>query len=127
MPKLEVFDPALCCSTGVCGVDVDPALAQFAADLKWLEAHGVTVERYNLGQNPAAFATNPRVLALLQQGNDRLPAVFLDGELLASGAYPDRHALAAKLGLTDVSATDAPASGTCCAAQPAAGQGKSCC
>ena len=34
MKKLEVFDPAMCCPTGVCGVDVDPALAQFAADLK---------------------------------------------------------------------------------------------
>jgi hypothetical protein len=126
MPKLEVFDPALCCSTGVCGVDVDPALVQFAADLKWLEAHGVQVERHNLGQNPAAFATNARVLALLQQGNDRLPAVFLDGELLASGAYPDRRTLTEKLGLADVAATETPASGGCCAST-AAGQVKNCC
>ena len=36
MSKLEVFDPAMCCSTGVCGVDVDPVLVQFAADLQWL-------------------------------------------------------------------------------------------
>lgn len=49
MKKLEVFDPAMCCSTGVCGVDVDPVLAQFAADLKWVEEHGVAVTRYNLG------------------------------------------------------------------------------
>jgi hypothetical protein len=42
MMKLEIFDPAMCCSTGVCGVDVDPVLAQFAADLKWVEGHGVT-------------------------------------------------------------------------------------
>ncbi len=26
MKALEVFDPAMCCSTGVCGVDVDPLL-----------------------------------------------------------------------------------------------------
>ena len=40
MKKLEVFDPAMCCSTGVCGVDVDPVLAQFAADLKWVAEQG---------------------------------------------------------------------------------------
>jgi len=126
MPKLEVFDPAMCCSTGVCGVEVDPALVQFAADLKWLEGQGVQVERHNLGQDPAAFIANPHVLALLQQGNDRLPAILLDGELLASGAYPDRRTLAEKLGLTGVAATEAPASGACCASQTA-GPGKSCC
>lgn len=50
MKKLEVFDPAMCCSTGVCGVEVDPVLAQFAADLKWVAEHGIAVERHNLGQ-----------------------------------------------------------------------------
>jgi hypothetical protein len=36
MTKLEVYDPAMCCSTGVCGPEVDPALVTFAADLKWV-------------------------------------------------------------------------------------------
>ena len=49
MSKLEVFDPAMCCSTGVCGVDVDPVLVQFAADLQWLGEQGVEIKRYNLG------------------------------------------------------------------------------
>ena len=26
MSKLEIFDPAMCCSTGVCGPSVDPEL-----------------------------------------------------------------------------------------------------
>jgi hypothetical protein len=34
---LCVFDPAMCCSTGVCGPSVDPELARFAADLDWLK------------------------------------------------------------------------------------------
>ena len=55
MPKLQVFDPALCCSTGVCGTTVDPALPAFAADLAWLAEQGVTVERFNLAQQPGAF------------------------------------------------------------------------
>jgi hypothetical protein len=49
MKKLEVYDPAMCCSTGVCGVDVDPVLVQFAADLAWIGEQGVSVTRYNLG------------------------------------------------------------------------------
>ena len=43
MSRLEVFEPAMCCPTGVCGIDVDPVLVQFNADLKALEASGVTV------------------------------------------------------------------------------------
>ena len=53
--RLEVFDPAMCCSTGVCGPSPNPALAPFAADLDWVAAQGVGVRRYNLGQEPGAF------------------------------------------------------------------------
>jgi arsenite transporter len=59
MKTLEIFDPAMCCSTGVCGVDVDPALVQCQADLLWLAEQGVRVDRHNLSQNPQAFTTNP--------------------------------------------------------------------
>ena len=48
MSKLQVFDPAMCCSTGVCGPSVDPALAHFASDLEALKSAGVVVERFNL-------------------------------------------------------------------------------
>jgi arsenite-transporting ATPase len=37
---------------------VDPALAQFAADCSWLSGQGVGVERYNLAQQPQAYAEN---------------------------------------------------------------------
>ena len=52
MKTIEVFDPAMCCSTGVCVPSVDPALARFAADLDWLGGQGVSVERFNLAQQP---------------------------------------------------------------------------
>ena len=29
---IQIFDPALCCASGVCGTDVDQALVSFAAD-----------------------------------------------------------------------------------------------
>ena len=52
MPKIEVFDPAMCCSTGVCGPKVDPSLARFASDLEALKRAGASVTRYNLSQQP---------------------------------------------------------------------------
>lgn len=99
MKKLEVFDPAMCCSTGVCGVDVDPVLAQFAADLKWVEAHGVAVARYNLGQAPQAFAANPAVVKEMEAGMERLPIVAIDGHIVSTGMYPSRQQLVQKLGI----------------------------
>jgi hypothetical protein len=100
MKTLEVFDPAMCCSTGVCGVDVDPVLAQFAADLKWVEAHGITVARHNLGQEPQAFAANPAVVKEMEAGMDRLPILAVDGHIVSTGMYPSRQQLAQKLGIT---------------------------
>lgn len=99
MKKLEVFDPAMCCSTGVCGVEVDPTLAQFAADLQWVEAHGVSVERHNLSQAPQAFAGNPAVVKEMEAGMDRLPILAVDGHIVSTGIYPSRQQLAQKLGI----------------------------
>jgi hypothetical protein len=50
---IEIFDPAMCCSTGVCGTDVDDTLADFANNLKWLKSRGMwKSRRFNLGQEP---------------------------------------------------------------------------
>lgn len=104
MKKLEVYDPAMCCSTGVCGVDVDPALVQFAADLQWVAEQGVEVKRHNLGQEPQAFAENPAVVKEIEAGIDRLPIMAIDGHIVATGAYLSRSQLAQKLGLKLASA-----------------------
>jgi hypothetical protein len=112
MKKLEVYDPAMCCPTGVCGVEVDPVLAQFAADLKWVEAQGVSVARHNLGQSPAAFAANPAVVREMEAGMERLPILVVDGQIVSTGLYPSRPQLARALGLA--MAAEAPATGGCC-------------
>lgn len=104
MKTLEIFDPAMCCSTGVCGVDIDPVLAQFAADLKWVEEHGISVKRYNLGQEPQAFAANPSVVKEMEAGMDRLPVLVVDGHIVTTGMYPSKVQLAQKLGITLTSA-----------------------
>ena len=115
MKTLEVFDPAMCCSTGVCGVDVDPVLAQFAADLKWVEEKGIKVARHNLGQEPAAFAANPAVVKEMEAGMERLPVIVVDGHIVSTGMYPSRQQLTQKLGIP-LATTEMPPvkAGSCC-------------
>lgn len=99
MTTLEIYDPALCCPTGVCGVDVDPVLVQFAADLKWVAEQGVEVKRYNLAQQPQDFAANAAVVKAMEAGVDCLPIVVVDGQIVATGTYLTRAQLAHKLKL----------------------------
>ena len=98
--KIQLFDPPMCCSTGVCGPSVDPELVRIAADLDWLKRQGVEVERYSLSQQPAAFAGNPVVKdALAKEGNGCLPLTVVEGAVVCSGKYPTRDALAGYAGL----------------------------
>ena len=105
MKTIEVFDPPMCCSTGVCGPVVDPTLPRFVADLHWLANQGVRVSRFNLAQEPQAFAANESVkAALTQEGNDCLPLILINGQIASKGIYPDRRKLAELMGLETASA-----------------------
>ncbi len=100
MKRLEVFDPPMCCSTGICGPNVDPALVQFAADFQWLAGQGVHAERYNLAQQPQAYAANETVKAALgQYGNSCLPLVLFNGAIVSRGRYPSRKELSQLAGV----------------------------
>ena len=139
MSTLQVFDPPMCCATGVCGPTVDPNVVQFAADLDWLATRGVTIRRFNLAQEPTSFAENAAVKALLARSNgSELPAIVVDGAVVASGRYPTRDALAAFAGLAAGVAVEErtfapgemkiPGSACCGGAAPtAAPKTKSCC
>lgn len=107
MTHLDVFDPPMCCSSGVCGPSVDPLLAAFSADVDWLTSQGVSVTRHNLAQDPQAFVGHPLVKDLLQREGDAcLPLVIVNDKIVGHGAYPQRDELAQVAGLT------AAASGT---------------
>lgn len=94
--KIRVFDPPMCCSTGVCGPSVDPVLVRFSADMDWLKAQGVVVERFNLSQQPFEFTGDAEVNAALQaKGVEALPIVKVEGRVRSQGAYPTREELAA--------------------------------
>jgi len=139
MSTLQVFDPPMCCATGVCGPTVDPNVVQFAADLDWLATRGVTIRRFNLAQEPTSFAENAAVKALLARSNGaELPAIVVDGAVVASGRYPTRDELSAFAGLaagvavdmrTLASGEQKDARSACCggAAPTSAAKAKSCC
>ncbi len=107
---IEIYDPVMCCSTGVCGPDVDDTLADFANDVKWLKSQGLEIKRFNLGQEPEAFKSNSQVLARLRQaGTEALPIILVNGEVVSEGGYPNRAALMQWSGLNQ---TNGPSSHT---------------
>ena len=94
MKTIQIYDKPMCCSTGVCGPQVDPVLPRFAADLEWLKSQGHHVERFNLAQQPTAFIQNPEVHQLLAtQGTDCLPLIVIDGNIVSRKGYPARELL----------------------------------
>jgi hypothetical protein len=100
MKKLDIYDPPMCCSSGVCGPKVDPALPRFSGDLEWFKAQGVSVTRYNLVQQPMAFAEHAQVREALEKEDVAcLPLILIDGVIVSRGTYPERDALAALLSI----------------------------
>lgn len=122
MTSLRVFDPALCCASGVCGTSVDPELARFAVDLEWLKAQGVAVERFNLAHQPGAFIEPAVKGALEGMGEAALPLVMLGGAVVATGHYPSREVLCKLTGLGVTAKTS-----SCCAPKGTSNEGGSCC
>ena len=101
MSKVQVFEPALCCATGVCGADVDQALVTFSADLDFVRGRGGEVSRYNLASEPLAFVETEAVKGFLQVvGSKGLPLVLVDGVTAMTGGYPTRAELSEWAGVT---------------------------
>ena len=121
MPRLEVFDPPMCCSTGVCGPNVDPVLPRFAADLDWVRAQGVDVQRHNLAQQAGDFLANALVKqTLTEQGQGCLPLILFDGRIVARGStrpgrcWPRYWAVKAEPQATGRVLPVRPSGGKCC-------------
>lgn len=97
-PALTIYEPAMCCSTGVCGPEPDETLIRFSADLSTLGGEGVHIQRFNLGQEPQAFVAERAVReALHSDGTAALPLVLRDGQVVSKGSYPSLDDLRALL------------------------------
>lgn len=95
MKKMIIYEPAMCCSTGLCGVSVDPELLRISTVLSSLNKTGIKVIRYNLSSAPQEFVKNTEVNKLMSVGGvEVLPITILDGEIVKKGSYPTNDELA---------------------------------
>lgn len=94
MPAVHVYEPALCCNTGVCGPDLDQALVTFTADLDHVTSLGLSAARHNLANDPQAFAQSQTVRTFLETaGSAGLPLTLVDDVTVLTGRYPTREEL----------------------------------
>lgn len=98
MNKLSIYEPAMCCPTGLCGVGVSPELLRVSAVIGSLKKNGIDVQRHNLSSAPQEFINNQAVNDLINtKGIDELPAVVLDEKIVITGRYPTNQEFAALL------------------------------
>lgn len=98
--KVEIYDPPMCCSSGLCGPTLDPVLVKMNDAVLALKKQGVEVERYNLAQQPKAFMENRKVAGLLHKdGKKVLPVIMVNGDVFRTGQYPSYEELCGALGI----------------------------
>ncbi|RIJ64525.1 MULTISPECIES: arsenite efflux transporter metallochaperone ArsD [unclassified Rummeliibacillus] len=100
MKKIEIYDPAMCCDSGVCGPSIDPELLRVSFIVKNLENKNYPITRHNLSSDPQAFVDNSEVNEMLTSvGVNELPYVFLDDKLMMTNRYPTNEEVAKWTGL----------------------------
>lgn len=102
MKKMIIFEPAMCCSTGVCGPSVEPELLRISTVISNLKNNGVLVERYNLTSNPQIFVDNKEINRMLNtNGIEVLPVTMVDGNVVKIKAYPTDGEICKHLGVSE--------------------------
>jgi hypothetical protein len=117
MKKMQIFEPAMCCDTGLCGVSVDPELLRISTVLNALKKNGVAVDRFNLSSAPMAFVNNKVINAFInEKGVEDLPAVMIDESIVIIGRYPTNEELVSLLEVpaSYLTETKAAKQGGCC-------------
>lgn len=115
MKNVEIFDPAMCCPTGVCGPSIDPELLRIATVINTLKESGIVIKRHGLSSEPQDFVSNKVVNDILQKdGADILPITLVDGEVAKTKEYPTNAELSAWLGVKIKTKEPKKKGGCCC-------------
>ena len=117
MKKISIYEPAMCCETGVCGVGVDPELLRISTAFSNLKKYGVVVNRYNLSNAPQEFIKNVEINKLIMgDGVESLPATVVDGKIVMTKKYPSNAEIAELLGVPKsyLGEEKKPSGGGCC-------------
>jgi len=115
MKSVKIYDPTLCCPTGLCGVNIDPELMRIAVVVETLKRKGITIERYNLRDNPQVYVDNKVINEfLMKEGAEKLPVTTVDGEIVMKGTYPTNKQIAEWVGVAEEDLTVKKQSCCCC-------------
>ncbi len=117
MKEMQIFEPALCCETGVCGASVDPELLRITTVLDRLKKNGIIIKRFNLNSSPMEFVTNHTINTFInQKGVDALPCVMVDGKIVIEGRYPTNEEIMvlAEIPVEKLLPEQKKSSGCCC-------------
>jgi hypothetical protein len=87
--EVELFDPPMCCPTGLCGPTLDQTLLDVKEMILALQKENVHVERYQMTSHPNAFLNNAEVMKLIREKQmEALPITVVQGVIIKAGAYP---------------------------------------
>lgn len=101
MKTIEIFDPAMCCPTGLCGPNINPDLMRIAAAVEYLKRQGVTITRHNLRDEPQLYVSNQLINQYLQEkGVEGLPVTLVDGKIAIEKTYPTNAQLTEWTGIS---------------------------
>jgi hypothetical protein len=86
---VEIFDPPMCCPTGLCGPALDQTLLDMNQTIATLQASGVRVERYQMTSHPYVFMNQVEVMRLVRARQlAALPITIVHGQVIKVGDYP---------------------------------------
>lgn len=86
---IEIYDPPMCCPTGLCGPVLDQTLLDVNEMIFALQSKGVVVKRYQMASDPNAFLNNEGVMRLVRERQmSALPIIVTNGTVIKSGSYP---------------------------------------
>lgn len=89
MNEIKIYEPAMCCSTGLCGVNVDKELLRVSTTINALRKKGAKIERYNLSNAPKEFVSNKAINEHINKnGIKTLPIIMVNGEIVKTNSYP---------------------------------------
>jgi hypothetical protein len=115
MKFIKIYEPSMCCSTGVCGPSVDSELLRITALMNQLNKTKKQMERFNLTDNPMVFVEDKLVNQLLNdKGTDVLPITVVEGKVVKTGAYPSNDEIEKILSVTLGDQNVENTKGSCC-------------
>lgn len=86
---VEIFDPPMCCPTGLCGPTLDQTLLDVSEMILALKAEQVIIERYQMTSHPHNFLNNTEVMGLVRERQmEALPITVVQGKVIKVGTYP---------------------------------------